>query len=87
MHAEHFTTHPSAKTGKRMTWSALIRKTHRWLAITFSVIVALIFMSLAFGGPPIWFYYAPLPFLFVLMFSGLYMFFQPYFSGRRRGSA
>jgi hypothetical protein len=66
-----------------MNWSALIRKTHRWLAITFTLIVALIFILLAFGQPPMWLYYTPLPFLFLLMFSGLYMFFLPYVVSRR----
>jgi len=61
-----------------MNWSALIRKTHRWLAMTFTLIVALIFIMLAFAEPPMWLYYTPLPFLFLLMFSGLYMFFLPY---------
>jgi len=66
-----------------MNWNAWIRQIHRWLAITFSVIVALIFMVLAFGQPPMWLYYTPLPFLFLLMFSGLYMFFLPYVARRR----
>jgi hypothetical protein len=66
-----------------MNWNAWIRQIHRWLAITFSVIVALIFAVLAFGQPPMWLYYTPLPFLFLLMFSGLYMFFLPYVARRR----
>jgi hypothetical protein len=83
MHAEYFRTPPTRTTGVGMNWSALIRKTHRWLAITFTVIVALIFISLGFGGPPMWVYHTPLPFLFLLMFSGLYMFFLPYVARRR----
>jgi hypothetical protein len=66
-----------------MNWNAWIRQIHRWLAITFSMIVALIFIVLAFGQPPMWLYYTPLPFLFLLMFSGLYMFFLPYVARRR----
>ena len=83
MHAEHFRLQPMTRTGKRMNWNAWIRQIHRWLAITFSVIVALNFMVLAFGQPPMWLYYTPLPFLFLLMFSGLYMFFLPYVARRR----
>jgi hypothetical protein len=33
-----------------------------------------------------WLYYAPLPFLFLLMFSGLYMFVLPYVVRRRARS-
>ena len=65
-----------------MTWSMWIRQIHRWLAITFTLIVALIFIVLAIAEPPMWLYYTPLPFLFLLMFSGLYMFFLPYVRGR-----
>jgi len=61
-----------------MNWSAWIRQVHRWLAIAFTLIVALIFALLTFGEPPMWLYYTPLPFLFLLMFSGLYMFVLPH---------
>ena len=30
------------------------------------------------GTPPSWIVYSPLPFLFLLMFTGLYMFVLPY---------
>jgi FtsH-binding integral membrane protein len=83
MHAEHFKIRPTTKTGERMNWNAWIRQVHRWLAITFTLIVALIFIVLAFAEPPMWLYYTPLPFLFLLMFSGLYMFFLPYVVRRR----
>ena len=83
MHAEHFSQRPTAEQGERMNWNAWIRQAHRWLAITFSLIVALIFATLAFGEPQMWLYYTPLPFLFLLMFSGLYMFFLPYVAKRR----
>ena len=83
MHAEFFSERPTQGTGDRMNLSFLIRKTHRWLAITFTLIVALIFIMLAFAEPPMWLYYTPLPFLFLLMFSGLYMFFLPYVAKRR----
>jgi hypothetical protein len=42
----------------------------------------------AFGEPPPWVTYSPLPFLFLLLFSGLYMFVLPYTKkGRRAASA
>ena len=67
--------------------SQWIRQSHPWLAITFTAIVAAIFLALAFGEPPMWLYYTPLPFLFLLMFSGLYMFFLPYAVRRRERRA
>jgi hypothetical protein len=83
MHAELFSAEPTEKKGERMSWNVLVRKTHRWLGLAFSLIVAFIFISLAFGQPPMWLYYTPLPFLFLLMASGLYMFFLPYVTRRR----
>jgi hypothetical protein len=35
------------------------------------------------GQPPAWITYSPLPPLFLLMFSGLYMFSLPYVARRR----
>jgi len=45
------------------------------------------FLALAMGTPPQWIFYLPLPPLFLLMFSGLYMFFLPYVARRRAGVA
>jgi len=82
MHADLFSPEPS-NGGRLMNWNALIRKTHRWLGISFTLVVAAIFISLAFGAPPMWVYYTPLPFLFLLMGSGLYLFVLPYLARRR----
>jgi len=69
-----------------MNWSLWIRQFHRWVSIIFSAIVLAIFVMLGAGQELAqWVYYLPLPPLFLLMFSGLYMFFRPYF--RKRGSA
>lgn len=69
-----------------MNWSLWIRQFHRWVSILFSAIVLAIFVMLGAGQEPVqWVYYLPLPPLFLLIFSGLYMFFRPYF--RKRGSA
>ena len=63
-----------------MNWSLWIRRFHRWVSILFSAIVLAIFVMLGIGQqPPEWVYYLPLPPLFLLIFSGLYMFFRPYF--------
>jgi len=64
--------------------SKLIRQSHRWLSIMFTATVAANFSIMAFGQPPMWIVYAPLPPLFLLMFSGLYMFALPYAAKWRR---
>ncbi|WP_202842324.1 hypothetical protein [Luteimonas saliphila] len=63
--------------------SAWIRQFHRWLAIAFTATVVANFVAMAFGEPPAWVVYAPLPPLLLLMASGLYMFVLPYAAGRR----
>ncbi|MBZ9799338.1 hypothetical protein [Mesorhizobium sp. ES1-4] len=70
-----------------MDWSKWIRQTHRWLSIIFTATVAANFVTMAFGQPPAWVVYSPLPPLFLLLFSGLYMFVLPYVSkGARRAA-
>jgi hypothetical protein len=59
---------------------------HRWLSIIFTVTVAANFVAMALGTPPAWVVYAPLLPLFLLLFSGLYMFVLPY-AKRRSVSA
>lgn len=58
------------------------RQIHRWLSIVFTLTVVANFVAMAFGEPPAWVTYSPLPFLFLLMPTGLYMFVLPYVSGR-----
>jgi hypothetical protein len=66
-----------------MTWSLWIRQSHRWLSIAFTLTVIANFAVRIKGEPPAWVTYSPLPPLFLLLFSGLYMFVLPY--ARRRG--
>ncbi|MBZ9743268.1 MULTISPECIES: hypothetical protein [unclassified Mesorhizobium] len=61
-----------------MDWSKWIRQAHRWLSIIFTITVAANFATMAFGQPPAWVVYSPLPPLFLMLFSGLYMFVLPY---------
>lgn len=68
-----------------MTLSNVIRQGHRWLALIFTATVIANFVAMALGQPPAWIVYSPLPPLFLLMFSGLYMFALPYAAGRRQG--
>jgi len=56
----------------------LIRQTHRWLSIVFTVTVIANFVALTRGQPPAWVTYSPLPPLALLLFSGLYLFVLPY---------
>lgn len=58
--------------------SAWIRQFHRWMSIAFTLTVIANFVVRAFQEPPMWVTYSPLPFLFLLLFSGLYMFVLPY---------
>ena len=57
------------------TW---IRQIHRWLSIVFTVTVIANFAAMGWGEPPAWVVYAPLLPLFLLLFTGLYMFVLPY---------
>jgi TRAP-type C4-dicarboxylate transport system permease small subunit len=66
-----------------MTWSNGIRQIHRWLSIIFTLTVAANFGTMALGKPPMWLVYAPLPCIFLLLFTGLYMFALPYAVKRR----
>jgi hypothetical protein len=61
-----------------------VRQTHRWTSIAFTVTVVICFVALT-GALPFWVFYVPLLPLFLLMFTGLYMFVLPYATGRRSG--
>ena len=60
-----------------------IRQIHRWLSIVFTVTVIANFVALSQGEPPAWVTYSPLVPLFLLLFSGLYLFALPYIARRR----
>ena len=57
------------------TW---IRQIHRWLSIVFTVAVLVTFVAMAQEKPAVWMSFLPLPPLFLLLFSGLYLFVLPY---------
>ena len=67
-----------------LNWNHWIRQTHRWLSIAFTVAVIVTFVALA-QKAPVWVSYLPLPPLFLLMFTGLYLFVLPYAASWRRG--
>jgi cellulose synthase/poly-beta-1,6-N-acetylglucosamine synthase-like glycosyltransferase len=72
-----------------MNWNKWIRQTHRWLSVAFTVTVIANFIAMGLGTAPGLIVYSPLLPLFLLLFSGLYMFVLPYastgHSGRRAG--
>ncbi|MCV9997814.1 hypothetical protein OE766_06115 [Pararhizobium sp. YC-54] len=68
-----------------MSSNLWIRQAHRWLSIVFTTAVIANFVAMGLGEPPPWIVYAPLPPLFLLMFTGLYMFVNPY-AAKWRGS-
>ena len=68
-----------------MNWNKWVRQTHRWLSIAFTVAVIVTFVALAQEKPVVWVSYLPLPPLFLLLFTGLYLFVLPYAAKWRSG--
>jgi hypothetical protein len=58
--------------------SRWIRQSHRWLSMIFTATVIANFAAMTRGQPPAWITYSPLVPLFLLLFSGLYLFALPY---------
>jgi hypothetical protein len=56
----------------------LMRQTHRWLSIVFTLTVIANFVAMTFGPPPAFITYAPLLPLFLMLATGLYLFALPY---------
>lgn len=70
-----------------MNWSKGIRQTHRWLSIIFTAAVIANFVAMGLvGEPPMWVVYSPLPPLFLMLATGLYLFALPYI-GKERDAA
>ena len=60
-----------------------IRETHRWLSLVFTLTVIANFAVMGMGQrSPSWIVYAPLPPLFLMLLTGLYMFVLPYMTRR-----
>jgi cellulose synthase/poly-beta-1,6-N-acetylglucosamine synthase-like glycosyltransferase len=68
-----------------MNWNKWIRQSHRWLSMIFTATVIANFAAMTQGQPPVWITYSPLPPLFLMLVSGLYLFALPYI-GKGRGS-
>jgi hypothetical protein len=56
---------------------------HRWLGMSLIALTLINTVAFATGNAIPWLYYLPLVPLFLLMFSGLYMFVLPYLAKRR----
>ena len=67
-----------------MNWNTSIRQLHRWLSIAFTATVIANFVAMGLGEPPALVVYSPLPPLFLLLFTGLYMFVLPHAAKLRR---
>ena len=65
--------------------SRWIRQTHRWLSIAFTLAVIGNFVALGLGRETTWMGFVALVPLFLLLFSGLYMFALPYVARWRGG--
>ena len=65
-----------------MTVNHWIRQSHRWVSIVFTLLVAGNFAAMGLGQSMTWLTYSPLPPLFYLLFTGLYMFVLPYLRPR-----
>jgi hypothetical protein len=83
--------HPPEKRPSRrvagedpMSWNARIRRFHRWLSIAFTAAVIVAFVALAQEKPVVWMSYLPLPPLFLLWLTGMYLFVLPYVAKGRR---
>jgi hypothetical protein len=65
----------------------IIRQSHRWLSIVFTLTVIANFAARARGAgePAPWITYSPLFPLALLLFSGLYLFMLPYAARWRSG--
>ena len=68
-----------------MNLNNLIRQTHRWLSIAFTLAVIAAFVALGQKEPVVWVSYLPLLPLALLLFSGLYLFALPYATKWRSG--
>lgn len=69
-YAQFMQPHPQPQPSRLTSWN---RRAHRWIGIVFLITVATNFIVMAFGKPPMWIVYAPLPPLFAMMFTGLVM--------------
>lgn len=69
-----------------MNWNRLIRQSHRWISIVFMLTVCVAtYAALTGRSEESVLYYLPLPPLFLLMASGLYLLVLPWITRKRGG--
>lgn len=61
-----------------MNGNGWIRQIHRWVSIAFTLAVIATSIALAQEAPVVWMSYLPLPPLFLLLLTGLYLFVHPH---------
>lgn len=69
-----------------MSAGALLRTTHRWVSLVFTLAVIVNFVALGTGSQAQWVGFLAVPPLLVLLITGLYLFVAPYL-GKRSGDA
>lgn len=66
-----------------MNWNKLIRQSHRWLAMAFTLAVIANFIAIGTAGYIDWLGYIAVSLIFLMLLSGLYLFILPYLPRRR----
>jgi len=66
-----------------MRISQIVRQSHRWVSLVFTLLVVVNFVVMALMEPPMWVNLLPLPPLFLLIFSGMYLFVLPFVAERQ----
>ncbi|MEU5553007.1 MULTISPECIES: hypothetical protein [unclassified Micromonospora] len=70
-----------------MKGNAWVRQVHRWTSIVFTVAVVIVtVVVMGQQEPAEWVFFLPLPPLFLLLVTGLYLFALPYAARRRAAS-
>jgi membrane protein CcdC involved in cytochrome C biogenesis len=67
-----------------MSVTTVMRQSHRWLSAIFMLAVVVTSVALSQEKPEPYMSYLPLPPLFLMMITGVYLFVQPYWLKFRR---
>ncbi len=66
-----------------MRFTYWTRQIHRWVSVLFVIVFITTSVMLVQKSTIRWVPFMPLPFLFLLAVTGIYLFLQPYFARRR----
>jgi membrane protein YdbS with pleckstrin-like domain len=68
-----------------MNWDVTTRQVHRWISVAFlAIVVAVTAIAAVQEDPAEWVFFTPLPALFLLIITGIYLFVLPYARRWRR---